>query len=155
MKLRSGLQFCQVSHKGPFWSIIVLSVHKWFFHRHTLRNKTFRIWLCLLSWSRRHRHTLKLQKDIDRLGCWARNWGMRFLPVKCNIMQITRKRTNKIEASYTLEGMVLENVDFIKYLGVTITHDLRWNKHISIMCTKANRTLDFLGRNLYQWRGSI
>ena len=38
-------------------------------------------------------------------------------------MQITRKRTNKIAASYTVEGMVLENVDSIKYLGVTITHD--------------------------------
>ena len=34
--------------------------------------------------------TLKLQKDIDRLGCWARKWGMRFQSVKCNIMQITR-----------------------------------------------------------------
>ena len=51
--------------------------------------------------------SLKLQKDIDRLGCWARKWGMRFQPVKCNIMQITRKRTNKMkeqikmEASYT------------------------------------------------------
>ena len=26
---------------------------------------------------------------------------------------------NKIEASYTLESMVLENIDSIKYLGVT------------------------------------
>ena len=51
-------------------------------------------------------------------------------------MQITRKRTNEIEASYTLEGTVLENVDSIKYLGVTITHALRWNTHISSMCTK-------------------
>ena len=25
--------------------------------------------------------TLKLQKDIDQLGCWARKWGMRFQPV--------------------------------------------------------------------------
>ena len=32
--------------------------------------------------------SLKLQKDIDRLGCWARKWGMRFQSVKCNIMQI-------------------------------------------------------------------
>ena len=71
-------------------------------------------------------------------------------PVKCNMMQITRKRTNKIEASYTLEGTVLEYVGSIKYLGVTITHDLRWNTHISNICTKANRTLDFLRRNLYQ-----
>ena len=33
--------------------------------------------------------TLKLQKNIDRLGIWARKWGMRFQPVKCNIMQLT------------------------------------------------------------------
>ena len=57
---------------------------------------------------------LKFQKDIDRLGDWVRKWGMIFQPVKCNIMQITRKKkTNKIEASYTLEGTVLENVDSI------------------------------------------
>ena len=94
--------------------------------------------------------SVKLQKNIDRLGCWARKWGMRFQPVKCNVMQITRKRTNKIEASYIVKGTVLKNVDFIKYLGVTITHDMRWNTHISNMCTKANRTLSFLRWNLYQ-----
>ena len=26
--------------------------------------------------------TVKLQADIDGLGCWARKWGMRFQPVK-------------------------------------------------------------------------
>ena len=31
--------------------------------------------------------TMKLQRDIDRLGCWARKWGMRFQPVKCSMMQ--------------------------------------------------------------------
>ena len=65
--------------------------------------------------------TLKLQKDIDLLGSWARKWGMRFQPVKCNMMQLTNKRINEIEASYTLEGAVWENVDSIKYLCVTIT----------------------------------
>ena len=65
--------------------------------------------------------TLKLQRDIDRLGNWARKWGMRFQPVKCNMMQLTDKHSNKIQASYTLEGTVLENVNNIKYLGVTVT----------------------------------
>ena len=37
--------------------------------------------------------TLKLQKYTDRLGIWARKWGMRFQPVKCNIMQLTRSFT--------------------------------------------------------------
>ena len=93
--------------------------------------------------------TLKLQKDIDQLGCWAREWGMRFQPVKCNMMQITRKRIKKIHASYTLEGTVLENVESIKYLGVTITNDLQWNTYVSNICTKANQTLGFLRQNLY------
>ena len=93
--------------------------------------------------------TRKLQRDIDRLGSWARKWDMRFQPVKCNMMQLTRRRIKKIHASYTLEGTDLENVESIKYLGVTITSDLRWNTHVSYVCTKANRTLGFLRRNLY------
>ena len=68
--------------------------------------------------------TLKLQKDVDQLGPWARKWDMRFQPVKCNMMQITRKWIKKIHASYTLEGSVLENVESIKYLGVTITNEM-------------------------------
>ena len=64
-------------------------------------------------------------------------------------MHLTRKRIKKIHASYTLEGTDLENVESIKYLGVTITSDLRWNTHVSNVCTKANRTLGFLRRNLY------
>ena len=91
--------------------------------------------------------TLKLQRDIDRLGSWARKWGMRFQPVKCNMMQLTNKRSSKIQANYTLEGTLLENVESIKYLGVTIINDLKWNTHISNVCTKANQTLGFLRRN--------
>ena len=92
--------------------------------------------------------TSKLQKDIDQLGKWARKWGMRFQPVKCNIMHLTRKRVKKINAVYSFEGTVLENVDNIKHLGVTISKDLKWNTHVSNICTKANRTLGFLRRNL-------
>ena len=92
--------------------------------------------------------TLKLQKDIDRLGIWARKWGMKFQPVKCNMMQLTKKH-NKIQASYTLEGTLLENVESIKYLGVTITSNLKWNSHIRSVCSKANRTHGFLGRKLF------
>ena len=92
--------------------------------------------------------TSKLQKYIDQLGKWARKWGMRFQPVKCNIMQLTRKRIKKINAVYSLERTVLENVNNIKYLGVTISKDLKWNTHVSNVCTKANRTLGFLRRNL-------
>ena len=54
-----------------------------------------------------------------------------------------------IYVSDTLEETVLEYAENIKYLGVTITNDLRWNTHVSNICTKAKRTLGFLRRNLY------
>ena len=44
------------------------------------------------------------------------------------MMQLTKKH-NKIQALYTPDGTVLENVESIKYLGVTITSDLKWNSH--------------------------
>ena len=89
--------------------------------------------------------TMKLQRDIDRLGSWARKLGMRFQPVKCNMMQLTRKRIKKIHASYTLEGTNLENVESIKYLGVTITSNLRWNTHVSNVCTKEVKEAAYKG----------
>ena len=85
----------------------------------------------------------------SRLGCLARKWGLRFQPVKCNTMQIRRKRKKKTNACFNLEGTVLENVENIKYLGVTITcsYDLKWNTRQQYM-HKGIRTLGFLRRNL-------
>ena len=91
------------------------------------------------------KHTLKLQKDIDRLAIWARKWGMRDSTGQMQ-HDAADKKHNKIQASYTLEDTVLENVESIKYLSVTITSDLKWNTHVSNVCTKANRTLGFLRR---------
>ena len=42
--------------------------------------------------------TMKLQRDVDRFDSLARKWGMRFQLVKCNMMQLTRKRIKKIRA---------------------------------------------------------
>lgn len=54
------------------------------------------------------------------------------------MMQLAKKRrTNKIQASYTLVGTGLENVESSKYLRVTIANNLKWNAHISNICTKA------------------
>ena len=62
-------------------------------------------------------------------------------------MQLTKKRTNKIQASYALNGSVFENVERIKsYLGVTITNNLEWITHINNICMKANKTIGILRR---------
>jgi hypothetical protein len=68
-------------------------------------------------------------------------------PEKCNVLTITKKR-NPIKFNYTLHGHSLEHVTSAKYLGCTITSDLKWEPHINNICNKANSTIGFLKRNL-------
>ena len=71
---------------------------------------------------------------------------MKRLIANCSIMQIARRRTKTISASYTLEGTVLDNVEKINYLGITITNDLN-GTHVGNICTKDDRPLGFKRRN--------
>ena len=86
----------------------------------------------------------QLQKDINHLTSWAKKWYMHFEPSKCKIMHITKKTTHKITYQYTMEHLSLESVQHMKYLGVTISDDLRWNHHIT---GRANKLLGLLRRN--------
>ena len=88
-----------------------------------------------------------LQKDIEKLERWANKWGMRFQPYKCHIMHLTRNRTI-MQNKYILKDTVLKTVENTKYLGVTISKDLRWNAHINNISTKANSLLNLLKRNI-------
>ena len=52
---------------------------------------------------------------------------MRFQPVKCNIIRIVGSNARKQVKLYPIEGTVLDKVEKIKYLGITIANDLKWN----------------------------
>ena len=72
---------------------------------------------------------------------------MKFHASKCNVITVTGKR-KPVQTEYKLHGHILSRVTSAKYLGVTITDDLRWDSHINDICAKANRTLGFLRRNI-------
>ena len=90
---------------------------------------------------------LKLQEDLEAAIKWEQDWLMSFHPDKCNIMNITTKR-NPIHFYYNMHGHILESVQHAKYLGVTISTDLKWNTHIQQTAAKANKSLCFIRRNL-------
>ena len=91
--------------------------------------------------------THALQRDLDRLVVWENDWSMEFHPDKCKLLRITNKR-KPVEASYTIHNTPLEKVDHAKYLGVTITKNLNWKKHINNIIAKATNTRLYLQRNL-------
>jgi len=88
-----------------------------------------------------------LQNDLENLMRWESDWLMEFHPQKCQILNITNKRT-PIKYQYSIHGHNLETVDSAKYLGVHIHRQLNWNTHIDKIVSKANQTRSFIQRNL-------
>ena len=87
-----------------------------------------------------------LQKDLSRLEKWSKDWQMEFHPAKCNILHITRSK--RPITSHTIYGHDLESLDTAKYLGVHLSTDLRWNRHVDATRQSASGVLKFLRRNL-------
>lgn len=97
-----------------------------------------------------------LQKDLDNLQQWEKDWQMLFNPDKCEVIRITNKR-NPLIQSYSIHGSDLQTVKHAKYLGVTISSDLSWNKHVDNTAKKATTilSLNFLKRNLHSCPSTV
>jgi len=73
---------------------------------------------------------------------------MRFNSKKCHILYICHQ-CNKSSSVYYLGTDVLSTVSSHTYLDITVSSDLKWHEHISNICLKATRTLNFVRRNTY------
>ena len=60
----------------------------------------------------------------------------------------SHKKAKTLNTKCILHNVELESIHAAKFLGVTISDDLLWSKHIDITTKKANKTLGFLKRNI-------
>ena len=58
-----------------------------------------------------------MQKDLDELQKWEANWSMSFIPEKCQLLRVTKKK-KQIITNYLIHGKNLNQTDNAKYLGV-------------------------------------
>lgn len=88
-----------------------------------------------------YKDTIALQKHLDNLQRWEREWIMTFNPMKCEIIARgeTASRLHDQELSFVKNG---------KYLRVYIAEDLSWNAQVDTTSKKTNNSLTFLRRNL-------
>ena len=89
-----------------------------------------------------------LQENLDKLQKLERDWHMQFKPDKCEVIRITNKR-NPLTNKYCIHDTELQTVKDAKYLGVTVSSDLSWNKHMDNTVKKATTSLTFLKQNLH------
>ena len=91
-----------------------------------------------------------LNNDLKRISKWAEKWLVKFSAPKTKSMLITKKRLPAVAPPLVMNGSVLEEVDTFKHLGVTLSKDLFWNKHIENLATTAGKCLDILNALKYK-----
>ena len=89
-------------------------------------------------------YSAALQNDLNALDVWSKMWQLNLNKDKCLVMRISRKRERSVP-TYSLDGIPLV-VNSVKYLGILITSDLRWNDHISKIVGLASHQLCFVQR---------
>ena len=88
-----------------------------------------------------------LQNDVNNMIKWGDKWGLRFNQAKCKILSM-RKNADTTNHIYNIEGNLLDRVQEMEDLGITVTQDLKWSKHISKICKKARKQLGLITRTL-------
>ncbi len=82
-----------------------------------------------------------MQQCLTELYRWTQHWQLSLNTKKCKALVITNRKLNHQEYNYTINNTTLEWVKEMKYLGVTITGDLKWSSHCYNVSRRATRTL--------------
>ena len=82
------------------------------------------------------------------IALFADDWGMEFNKSKCQVLHVSKRKYSQTFPPYELDGYRLECLPQVKDLGVIVSSDLTWSKHIEVIVAKANKTLGLIKRLL-------
>jgi hypothetical protein len=91
-----------------------------------------------------HTCAQELNHDLEKLNAWSKQWHVDFSPPKTEEVIISRKRNLTDHPLVELDNVPVTRVPDHKHLGLTLSSDLSWNKHIADMVDKANRRLGIM-----------
>lgn len=86
-----------------------------------------------------------LQLQINRLNTFCEKWGLAINTSKTKVMIFeTRQRRRLPEENWQLNNIAIEVVQEFKYLGVLITHNLNFAKHVKNKSNEAKLALSIM-----------
>ena len=91
--------------------------------------------------------TSQIQESVDMVDIWTSQNDMRLNSEKCKEMIIDFSRNYSLTSgiqSVTIGEQVLERVEHAKMLGVTISNNLTWSKHVDNIVSKAGKRVYML-----------
>ena len=134
---------------GPgFWNILYNSLLSIEYHKNS-KVIAFADDLLLLS---KGRSSLEAETtanyDLYKIANWARENKMQFNQDKSKVMLISKKRATKnTKIQIYLRNELLEQVQWLKYLGVYIDNKFNFDKHVHIVSTKCVQMINILSRS--------
>ena len=84
-----------------------------------------------------------LQNDLTKLCIWSKKWLLKFHPKKCSSLSTGKKKSL---CEYVLSSHVIEQVDSMKDIGVTIDSNLTFNEHFNLKIDTTNKILGIIRR---------
>ena len=90
--------------------------------------------------------TMKLQEEIDRFVQWCDENGLELNIKKCKIMTLR----NPIIPHYNIKGTVIQRVEQMSDLGVTMDPKLSFALHREFVKKNANNNPGFVKRECYK-----
>ena len=87
------------------------------------------------------------QADVNLVNDWVCNNHLTINANKTKFMLISRRRNlSKNFPPLYINNIRIESVSHFKYLGVWISEDLTWSKHVESICCKVCRILGYMFR---------
>jgi hypothetical protein len=86
-----------------------------------------------------------LSSDLNNVQLWCQKWGLELNHSKCTAVHFLQKPWQQ-QHTYKVNGINVKTSDVVKYLGITLTVDISWGKHILNICGTALKKLGFIKR---------
>ena len=79
----------------------------------------------------------RLNSDLDKITRWAALWLVTFNPTKSESFLVSRKVNRPVHPPLFVQNIQIEEVECHKHLGVFLSNDCSWHKHITYIKEKA------------------
>ena len=98
----------------------------------------------------------RLNHDLSKLNTWASQWLVNFNPSKTVVMTFSTKRKPLIYPPLYLDNIQLQLTNVHSHLGMTLSTNLSWSRHINLAVLRALKRVNILKRlNFSMGRNSL
>ena len=97
------------------------------------------------------------QAGVSALATWGTTWRVKFEPTKSQAMTISRHRLPWQIPPVHFDGLLVEEVNQLKLLGVIFDHSMNYGNHLRATALRASQRIGFLRKaaNILDLRGKL